>query len=246
MEKLLSKFKDLSNKKQIENVVIFLVLLIIVIIVINSLFGEEKETVKEGPKEVSISLEQNENDLEKSLKNILSKISGVGSVDVMVSYSNTIMQVPMYDTKENTTVVEESDKNGGIRKTKEVANEQSIIYEEKNSVKVPAIKQTIMPEVVGVIVVAEGAGSQVVKENIKNAVGEDASDYEFFNSIPAKLKDIRKLRKILERLETYIDYYTWTRFLEIQTELDKINDTVASKTIDFKKVDTPKDEPKAD
>ena len=57
-----------------------------------------------------------------------------------------------------------------FRKTKEVANEQSIIYEEKNSVKVPAIKQTIMPEVVGVIVVAEGAGSQVVKENIKNAV----------------------------------------------------------------------------
>ena len=56
MEKLLSKFKDLSNKKQIENVVIFLVLLIIVIIVINSLFGEEKETVKKGPKEVSISL----------------------------------------------------------------------------------------------------------------------------------------------------------------------------------------------
>ena len=51
MEKLLSKFKDLSNKKQIENVVIFLVLLIIVIIVINSLFGEEKETVKEGPKD---------------------------------------------------------------------------------------------------------------------------------------------------------------------------------------------------
>lgn len=170
MEKLLSKFKDLSNKKQIENVVIFLVLLIIVIIVINSLFGEEKETVKEGPKEVSVNLEQSENDLEQSLKNILSKISGVGSVDVMVSYSNTIMQVPMYDTKENTTVVEESDKNGGIRKTKEVANEQSIIYEEKNSVKVPAIKQTIMPEVVGVIVVAEGAGSQVVKENIKNAV----------------------------------------------------------------------------
>lgn len=170
MEKLLSKFKDLSNKKQIENVVIFLVLLIIVIIVINSLFGEEKETAKEGPKEVSVNLEHNENDLEKSLKNILSKISGVGSVDVMVSYSNTIMQVPMYDTKENTTVVEESDKNGGIRKTKEVANEQSIIYEEKNSVKVPAIKQTIMPEVVGVIVVAEGAGSQVVKENIKNAV----------------------------------------------------------------------------
>ena len=85
-----------------------------------------------------------------------------------------------------------------------------------------------------------------VSESIQNAIGEGASDYEFFNSIPSKLKDIRKLRKILERLESYIDYYTWSRFLEIQTELDKVNDAVASKPIDFKKVDTPKDEPKAD
>lgn len=170
MENLLSKFKGQNNKKQIENIVIFLVLLIIVIIVINSLFNEETADIKEAQKEVIAIDEKNDNDLEKGLKNILSKIRGVGSVDVMVSYSNTILQVPMYDTKENTTVVEESDKNGGIRKTKEIANEQSVIYEEKNSTKIPAVKQTIMPEVIGVIVVAEGAESQVVKENIKNAV----------------------------------------------------------------------------
>lgn len=170
MENLLAKFKGQNSKKQIENIVIFLVLLIIVIIVINSLFNDEKKDIKEVQKEVISIDEKNDNDLEKGLKNILSKISGVGSVDVMVSYSNTILQVPMYDTKENTTVVEESDKNGGVRKTKEIANEQSIIYEEKNSTKIPAIKQTIMPEVIGVIVVAEGAESQVVKENIKNAV----------------------------------------------------------------------------
>ena len=32
------------------------------------------------------------------------------------------------------------------------------------------IKQTIKPEVIGVIVVADGAENQVIKENIKNAV----------------------------------------------------------------------------
>ena len=97
-------------------------------------------------------------------------MSGVGNVEVMISYSNTIEQVPMFDTKENTTVVEEEDTNGGTRKTKETLSEQSIIYEEKNSTKIPAIKRTIMPEVIGVIVVAEGANNSVVKENIKNAV----------------------------------------------------------------------------
>lgn len=88
----------------------------------------------------------------------------------MISYSNTIEQIPMFDIKENTTIVEEQDTTGGKRKTEEKSNEKSIIYEEKNNNKTPAIKQTVMPEIIGVIVVAEGAESAVVKENIKNAV----------------------------------------------------------------------------
>ena len=165
MDKLLSKLKISNNKKQIENIVIF----IIVIIVINSLFAET--SVQEENNFIDVSNNEIANDdLERKLKRILSLMSGVGSVEVMVSYTNTIEQVPMYDLSENTTVVQEEDVNGGKRETKETNNEQKIIYEEKNSTKIPAIKQTIMPEVVGVIVVAEGANNSVVKENIKNAV----------------------------------------------------------------------------
>lgn len=170
MEKLLAIFKDGNNKKQIENIVIFIVLLIIVIIVINSLFSEEEGVDSENNTVNVITNNVTNDELENKLKNILSVMSGVGNVEVMISYSNTIEQVPMYDTKENTTVVEESDTNGGTRKTKETLNEQNIIYEEKNSTKIPAIKRTIMPEVIGVIVVAEGANNSVIKENIKNAV----------------------------------------------------------------------------
>lgn len=173
MEKFLAKFKSENNKKQIENIVIFLVLLIIVIIVINSLFSEDDTTLNVSSDDSSkafLSDISTCDDLEFRLKNILSFISGVGNAEVMISYSNTIEQLPMYDTKENTTIIEEADTNGGTRKTQEVLNEQSIIYEEKNSTKIPAIKQTVMPEVVGVIVVADGANNSVVKENIKNAV----------------------------------------------------------------------------
>lgn len=171
MENFLAKFKEGNNKKQIENIVIFIALLIIVIIVINSLFNEEKtiETNVEPQNTNSNNIVSND-ELEMKLQNILSNINGVGSVDVMISYSNTVTQVPMYSTKENTTTVEEQDVNGGKRKTEEISNEQSIIFEEKSNTKTPAVKQTIMPEVIGVIVVAEGADNSVIKENIKNAV----------------------------------------------------------------------------
>lgn len=171
MENFLTKLKDGNNKKQIENIVIFIVLLIIVIIVINSLFAEEKAV------ETNVEITDNNynnftsnDELEMKLQKILTSINGVGSADVMISYANTVTQVPMYSTKENTTTVEEQDVNGGKRKTEEISNEQNIIFEEKSNMKTPAVKQTIMPEVVGVVVVAEGANNSIVKENIKNAV----------------------------------------------------------------------------
>lgn len=171
MENLLSKFKEGNGKRQIENIVIFIILFIIVIIVINSLFSDEK-TVQSNVevKEMINNKTVSNDELEVKLQKILSSMSGVGNVEVMVSYSNTVTQVPMYSTKENTTTIEEQDVNGGKRKTEEVSNEQNIIFEEKSSTKIPAVKQTIMPEVIGVVVVAEGADNSVVKENIKNAV----------------------------------------------------------------------------
>ena len=170
MDNLLSKWKEGSSKKQIENVVIFIILLIIVIIVINSLFSEEKNVTQKIESQEIINNTVNSDELEIKLQKILSSINGVGNVEVMISYSNTVTQIPMFNTKENTTTIEEQDVNGGKRKTEEISNEQSIIFEEKNSTKIPALKQTMMPEVIGVIVVAEGANNQVVKENIKNAV----------------------------------------------------------------------------
>lgn len=170
MDKFLSKLKEGNQKKQIENIVIFIVLLIIVIIVINSLFQEEKDNSNQMEQREVVSNNVQNDELESKLKKILSSMSGVGSVEVMVSYTNTVTQVPMYNTKENTTTIAEQDVNGGKRETKEVSNEQNIIFEEKSSTKIPAVKQTIMPEVIGVVVVAEGANNSVIKENIKNAV----------------------------------------------------------------------------
>lgn len=168
MEKLLEKF---NNKKSIENLVIFLVLCIIVMIVINAL-TDEKETVSNNAESSMIFATNtvSEKTLEIKLAEILSMINGAGKVDVMISYINEVEKIPMTDTKITTTVVSEKDSNGGERKTEETSTEENIIYEESNNLKSPVVKQSILPEIVGVIVVAEGANNIAVKENLIKAV----------------------------------------------------------------------------
>ena len=167
LNKLLEKF-NLSSKKGIENLVIFLVLVIIVMVVINSLFNESDEVIVHT---TSTEIINNKNNtFEEKLENILSSIKGVGKVKVMISYENTEEKVPIYDTKETKTVTNEKDNNGGERKTEEINTEYTVIFEEGNNNKMAMIKQNIMPKIIGVIVTAEGAENNTIKENIINAV----------------------------------------------------------------------------
>lgn len=168
MDKL---FEKLNQKKMIENLVIFLILAVIVMIVINSLYGSTENsgsvtnTVSNELIQVSAVLT-----LEEKLSYILSQISGAGKVDVMISYKNEVQKIPMTDIKTTTTITNEKDSNGGERKTEQTNKEESVIYEEAGSNKIPVIQQNVLPEVIGVIVVADGAGSLIVKENLVKAV----------------------------------------------------------------------------
>lgn len=116
MEKLLEKL-NLSSKKGIENLVIFLVLLIIVMIITNSLFEEKSVETVENIEETKNIVEEKD-DLEEKLENILSSIKGVENAKVMISYTNSVEKVPLYDTKETTTLVEEKDTRRRRKKNK--------------------------------------------------------------------------------------------------------------------------------
>lgn len=167
MEKLFEKF---NSKKMIENLVIFLILAIIVMIMINNIFDNDSTSKNIVTTNNIIDNHNRERTLEERLEEILSEINSAGKVDVMISYTNEIEKIPMTDMKTTTTVTNEKDSNGGERKTEETSVEEIIIYEENSSNKVPVIKQKILPQIVGVIVVAEGAKNIGVKEQLINAV----------------------------------------------------------------------------
>lgn len=180
----ISKQKEQNNKKNIENLVVFLILLIITIIAINTIWGGKKEetnqengntSYKKLAENINNSIDSNnsqlnEYNLEENLEDILSKITGVGKVKVLVTYSETSEVVAMYNEKNTLNNTEETDTNGGVRKIEQTDTDKEIIYEEKNGQKTPITQKVIMPKIEGAIVTAKGASDPAIKTNIIQAV----------------------------------------------------------------------------
>ena len=179
----ISKQKEQNNKKNIENLVVFLILLIITVIAINTIWGGKKEKTKQEDntsykklaENINNSIESNNNqfneyNLEENLEDILSKIAGVGKVKVLVTYSETSEVVAMYNEKNTSNNTEETDTNGGVRKIEQTDTDKEIIYEEKNGQKTPITQKVIMPKIEGAIITAEGASNPVIKTDIIQAV----------------------------------------------------------------------------
>lgn len=150
------KNTETNSKQKIENLVVFLILLIITVIAINTIWGGDKQKNNEETKNSSYTqlaeninnnLESNnkqfvEYNLEENLERILSKISGVGKVEVLITYSETSEVVAMYNETYTANSTEETDTNGGIRKIEQTDSNKEIIYEEKNGEKTPITRES--------------------------------------------------------------------------------------------------------
>ena len=170
-----------NNKKKIENFVFFIVVLIITILAINLICNGKKSSYKTNEvdpdkvladDQVSSSEEVGEttDNLTQNLENILSKIQGVGDVNVFIHYSESSEVVAMYNENSKSSTTEETDTSGGIRKIQETDTQKDIIYEENNGVKTPMTKKIIQPKIEGAIITAKGAGDANVKTSIIQAV----------------------------------------------------------------------------
>ena len=181
LKNIIIKKTDENSKKNIENLVVFLVLLIITVFAINIIWGEDKKEIKEqnvntSYKKLAENLDNSNNkeleeyNLEDELEDILSKIAGVGKVKVLITYSETSEVVAMYNETYTSSNTEETDTNGGVRKIESTDTNKEIIYEEKDGEKIPITQKVIMPKMEGAIITAEGAGNVNIKTNIIQAV----------------------------------------------------------------------------
>lgn len=185
LEKLKEKMSNKggeSNKKTIENLVVFVIILIITIVAINYIWsgdkGKTKTNNEDNKKLVSVEnhLDINKQetnttyDTEARLEDILSNIKGVGKTKVLITYSQTSQVLPMYNEDSSESITEETDSGGGTRTVNESSSKKDIIYEENNGVKTPITQSVINPKIEGAIITAQGASDANVKTNIIQAV----------------------------------------------------------------------------
>lgn len=111
-----------------------------------------------------------EQPLEIRLKDILEKIVGVGSVDVLVTVDSTEETIVVRDDKESQQVTDESDKNGGKRHVTSITKDGQVVLYDTSNDQSPIIQKRIKPMIRGVLIVAKGAENQTVRRLIMDAV----------------------------------------------------------------------------
>ncbi len=163
---MIDKLKEILNKdKKTSNLILIVVLLAIILIAMNYIFDDSnKVSIVSETSSNNVSIEV-ANDLESKLANIISKIKGVNSADVMISYSTTEKVIPVYDVKENIDSVKEDTKESTKSTT-----EKTVAYESKNGGKVAIVESKETAVASGAIVVVSGSITDETRSNIKQAV----------------------------------------------------------------------------
>ena len=173
LKEQMNRFKDIfknnegNNKKKIENLVVFVIILIITIIVINMILKDDKKEGNKQTNNISKTLAQTneksqtiintKDELKENLEGILSKIEGVGAVNVLITYSQSSETIAMYNEDNTKSDTEEADSGGGNRKISQTSSKKEVIYQDINGEKVPVTQSVIKPKIEGAIITSTGA-----------------------------------------------------------------------------------------
>lgn len=162
------KWKKLDFKDKNTWLVFGLLGVLLLVIAMPTEQADDKgpETVQAQPPVENMTESGQESDptaaLEKRLEETLSLIDGAGRVCVMITLKDTGEKVVEKD------VTRRSDTDsGGSQNTDQ---SQSSVYERDGSVETPYISNELTPQVEGVLVVAQGGGNSMVKQNILQSV----------------------------------------------------------------------------
>lgn len=151
IKEIFQKFKSIKNFE----IIVALIIIAVTLLIYFNVNDKKVENVKED------STTSLTDDLEERLANILKEIDGVGEVSVMITFDSTVEQVTASNNNAQSTTTQ-----NGVNSTTTSTQTASPIISNQNVI----VLQEKMPEILGVIVVAEGAKDMKVKLNILSAV----------------------------------------------------------------------------
>lgn len=144
---------------------------IVGIFAFQTLGGEKEETIKED----TMTSSQYAKDCEERLEAILSKIAGVGKVQVMITLENNGEKVYVQESTTQSTL----DQTGEESSEQQNTTSQTLVINGKEGEEAVVSKE-MEPKIQGVVVVCSGGASQQVQltvtESVKTLLGVSASD----------------------------------------------------------------------
>ena len=128
-------------------------------------------------------------DLESRLQKVLSKVEGIGNVEVMITLKSSKELVTLKDTPYTQESVNENDGEGGSRQSSNIEQQEStVIVDSGDGESMPYIIKEIEPEVAGVLVIADGGGNISIKTEIMEAI-------QVLFNVPAHKIKVMKMNK---------------------------------------------------
>lgn len=163
---IFNNFKALKKLKEIKNieVIIAVVLCAVILLIYFGSFGSTDLNADDQITKYTTTTDY-ASTLELRLENTLTQISGAGKVSVMITLETgpEMVIATSTDQKTNTT-------SSGDNHTENITVVENPIIVTANGQSTPLILMEILPQVKGVIVVAEGAGNIKVKLDLLNAI----------------------------------------------------------------------------
>lgn len=122
--------------------------------------SDEKKSLEEAAREEPFLTATEE--MEKKLEETLSLIEGAGRVRVMITWKDQGERIVEKDESYSS----DAQTDGTTRTDKS----QSSVYEQRDNEEIPYVKNELMPQAEGVLVVAQGGGNSMIKQQILQSV----------------------------------------------------------------------------
>ncbi|MFO7818719.1 MAG: hypothetical protein R6V17_00625 [Halanaerobacter sp.] len=169
--------KDFFNTEK-SNLLRYLFVLILVgvfFMLVGNLFdpSTQDKSLERVTEDNSQSRERNfslEEELEKRLEDVLSQVSGAGTVAVNITLDTGTKKIYARNSNDSNKKILEEDKSGGVRETEQQEQRSEIVILDQGGASEAVIKKKVRPQIRGVLVISEGAADSRIKADLIDAV----------------------------------------------------------------------------
>lgn len=134
----------------------------------NRTAGGEQAASGEGS--FPLSADRYAEELETRLTQVLSEMEEVGKVKVMITLKTSEELVVERETSVTGSTTEETDAQGGSRRVENREREERVVYDTTEGGNQPYVIKSYVPQIEGVLVVAQGAGTGTVNRTVTEIV----------------------------------------------------------------------------